>query len=229
MSTRVQWLGHSCLLVESGDKRILIDPFLTGNPTAGVSADEVQADAILISHGHGDHVGDVVAIAKRTGAPVVANYEISQWLLAQGVQNVHGLNLGGGVEVVPGIRVQMTLAFHSSSLPDGTYAGNPCGFLITCDDGSTIYDAADTCLFGDMKLIGDAGIDLAILPIGDYFTMGPADAVKAVKLIQPRAVLPIHYNTFPPIKQDAKAWAEHVTNETAAVPHVIEPGEWVQL
>jgi L-ascorbate metabolism protein UlaG (beta-lactamase superfamily) len=229
MATRVQWLGHACLLIESDGKRVLIDPFLTGNPMAGTTADQVEADVILISHGHGDHVGDAVAIAKRTGAPVVANYEISQWLTAQGVASVHGLNLGGGVEVLPGIHVQMTLAFHSSSLPDGTYGGNPGGFLITCADGSRIYDAADTALFGDMKLIGEGGLDLAILPIGDYFTMGPADSIRAIKLLQPKLVLPIHYDTFPPIKQDVNAWAEQVKEATASNPLVPRPGDWSDI
>ena len=226
MSTRVQWLGHACLLIESDGKRVLIDPFLTGNPMAAAGPEEVEADVILVSHGHEDHLGDTVAIAKRTGATVVANYELGTWLKGQGLTKVHGMQHGGGCQVDPSIHVKLTLAFHGSTLPGGGYGGNPCGFLVTFRDGTRIYDAADTGLFGDMKLIGEEGLDLAILPIGDYFTMGPADAIRAVKLLQPKAVLPIHYNTFPPIKQDVQAWAERVNEETAARAFLPEPGGW---
>jgi L-ascorbate metabolism protein UlaG (beta-lactamase superfamily) len=212
MATRVQWLGHACLLIESDGKKILIDPFLTGNPMAAVSADAVEADVILVSHGHEDHVGDA--------------FELSVWFQAQGVAKVFGMNHGGGTEVVPGVHVKLTLAFHSSTLPGGGYGGNPCGFLITLADGTRIYDAADTALFGDMALIGEGGLDLAILPIGDYFTMGVDDSIRAVKLLGPKLVLPIHYDTFPPIKQDEKVWAERVKEETSATPLVPSPGEW---
>ena len=231
MATRVRWLGHSCLLFESDGRHVLIDPFLTGNPKAAASADEVPADLILVSHGHGDHVGDTVAIAKRTGAVVVANYEISEWLKRreQGLTDVHGLQHGGG-HLFEGIaHVKLTQAFHGSVLPDGTYGGNPCGFILTFPDGTKVYDAADTGLFGDMRLIGEEGIDLAALPIGDYYTMGPDDAVRAVKLIQPKAVLAIHYNTFPPIAQDPPAWAARVRRETQADPVVLEPGAWYSV
>jgi L-ascorbate metabolism protein UlaG (beta-lactamase superfamily) len=228
MSTRVRWLGHAALLVESDGRRVLIDPFLTGNPAAAVTADAAEADFILVSHGHGDHVGDTVAIARRTGATVVANYEISEWLHKQGLPKVHGQQHGGGHDYPFG-RVKLTLAFHGSALPDGTYGGNPCGFLIYCKDGAKIYDAADTGLFGDMRLIGEEGIDLAVLPIGDNFTMGPDDALRAVKLLQPKKVLPIHYNTWPLIAQDANAWAARVRAETQAEPVVLKPGEWLSL
>src|SRR5438067_6129514 len=215
MATRVQWLGHACLLFESNGTHVLVDPFLTGNPAAATTADKVPADFILVSHGHGDHVGDAVAIARRTGATVVCNYEISEWLQRQGLTKVHGQQHGGG-HTFPFGRVKLTLAFHGSMLPDGSYGGNPAGFLITFKDGKTVYDAADTGLFGDMRLIGEEGIDLAILPIGDNYTMGPDDAVRAVKLIQPKKVIPIHYNTWPPIAQDAEAWAKRVRQETSA-------------
>jgi L-ascorbate metabolism protein UlaG (beta-lactamase superfamily) len=229
MATRVQWLGHACLLIESDGKRVLIDPFLTGNPMAGAKTEEVDADVILVSHGHEDHLGDTVAIAKRTGATVVANYELGNWLKGQGLTKVHGMQHGGGCQVDPAIHVKLTIAFHGSTLPGGGYGGNPCGFLVTFADGTRIYDAADTGLFGDMKLIGEEGLDLAVLPIGDYFTMGPGDAIRAVKLIQPKAVMPIHYDTFPPIKQDVHAWAERVKQETAATPLVPKPGGWSDL
>src|SRR4051794_9807097 len=161
MATRVRWLGHACLLIESDGRNVLIDPFLTGNPRAAASADEVPADLILISHGHGDHVGDAVAIARRTGATVLTNYEISQWLQApeRGLTDVQGLQHGGGWMFDSLVRVKLTLAFHGSALPDGSNGGNPCGFLLSFRDGTTIYDAADTALFGDMRLIGEEGVD----------------------------------------------------------------------
>ncbi len=228
MATRVRWLGHASLYLESDGHRILIDPFLTDNPAAAARADEVAADFILVSHGHGDHVGDTVAIAKRTGATVVANYEIMLWLQKQGLKKVHGQQHGGGFRFPFG-RVKMTLAFHGSVLPDGSNGGNPCGFLITFNDGKKVYDAADTGLFGDMKLIGEEGVDLAILPIGDNFTMGPDDALRAVKLIGPKKVLPIHYNTWDVIAQDAAAWAQQVRQQTQATPVVLAPGEWADV
>jgi len=233
MSTRVRWLGHAALLIESDGRTVLIDPFLTGNPQAAAKADLVSADLILISHGHGDHVGDAVAIARRTGATVATNYEISEWLQRppQGLSSttVHGLQHGGAFLFDQAVRVKLTLAFHGSALPDGSYGGNPCGFLLTFSDGTKIYDAADTALFGDMALIGEEGLNLAILPIGDYYTMGPDDALRAVKLLRPRYVLPIHYNTFPPITQDVGAWAGRVKKETPAQPVVLQPGDWFEI
>jgi L-ascorbate metabolism protein UlaG (beta-lactamase superfamily) len=228
MATRLCWIGHACLLLESDGQRLLIDPFLTGNPAATLKADQAGADFILVSHGHEDHVGDTVAIAKRTGATVICNYEISQWLQKKGVKKVHGQQHGGGHDFPFG-RVKLTLAFHGSALPDGSNGGNPCGFLITFKDGKRVYDAADTGLFGDMRLIGEEDVDLAVLPIGDNFTMGPDDAVRAVKLILPRKVVPIHYNTWELIAQDATAWAQKVRAETTAEPVVLKPGEWVTV
>jgi L-ascorbate metabolism protein UlaG (beta-lactamase superfamily) len=232
MAIRVRWLGHSCLLFEVGKKHLLIDPFLTGNPSAAAKADEVPADLILISHGHGDHVGDAVAIARRTGAKVVSNYEISLWLQeTQGLpaDQVVGMQHGGGTTFEGLGRVKLTLAFHGSALPDGKNGGNPCGFLLTFPDGTKVYDAADTGLFGDMRLIGEEGLDLAILPIGDFYTMGPDDALRAVSMLGPKRVLPIHYNTFPPIRQDARAWAARVRESTPAESVVLDPGGWLDL
>jgi L-ascorbate metabolism protein UlaG (beta-lactamase superfamily) len=213
------------LLLESDGQKILIDPFLTNNPAAAITADEAGADFILVSHGHGDHVGDTIDIANRTGATVICNYEIAEWLQKKGLKKVHGQQHGGG-HTFPFGRVKLTLAFHGSMLPDGSNGGNPCGFHITFNDGVKVYDAADTGLFGDMRLIGEEGIDLAFLPIGDNYTMGPDDALRAVKLLQPRRVFPIHYNTFDVIRQDPQAWAVRVRGETKAEPIVQAPGTW---
>jgi L-ascorbate metabolism protein UlaG (beta-lactamase superfamily) len=224
MVTRIRFLGHAAMALETAGYHILIDPFFTGNPKAAITADQAEADFILISHGHSDHVGDSIAIAKRTDATIICNYEISVWLEQQGIQKVHGQQHGGGFDHPFG-RVKLTLAFHGSALPDGSNGGNPCGFLIDLKDGKKIYHAADTGLFGDMRLIGEEGIDLAILPIGDNYTMGPDDALRAVKLIQPRKVIPVHYDTFPLIAQDASAWAARVKAETKAEAIVLQPGE----
>ena len=228
MSTRVRWLGHAAMSIETAGHRILIDPFFTGNPKAAIAADQAEADFILISHGHGDHVGDSIAIAKRTGALCIANYEIAGWLEQQGVKKTHGQQHGGGFNHPFG-RVKLTLAFHGSMLPDGSNGGNPCGFLIYLKDGKKIYHAADTGLFGDMRLIGEEGIDLAILPIGDNYTMGPDDSIRAIKLIQPKKVMPIHYDTWPVIAQDANAWAARVKKDTTAEPAVLQSGQEVVL
>jgi L-ascorbate metabolism protein UlaG (beta-lactamase superfamily) len=226
--TTIRWLGHAAMSLETAGYRILIDPFFTGNPKATITADQAEADFILISHGHGDHVGDSVAIAKRTGALCIANYEIAGWLEQQGAKKTHGQQHGGGFNHPFG-RVKLTLAFHGSALPDGSNGGNPCGFLIYLKDGKKIYHAADTGLFGDMRLIGEEGIDLAILPIGDNFTMGPDDSIRAIKLIEPKKVVPIHYNTWPIIAQDANAWAARVRKETTAESIVLQPGQEIVL
>jgi len=165
MSTELTWLGHGTWSIRTAGQTILLDPFLDDSPTAPLKSEEVKADYILVSHGHGDHVSDAAKIARRTGATVISNYEICTWLSAQGVERTVGHNLGGGSQHSFG-RVKLTLAHHSSSLPDGSNGGNPSGFLLTLADG-TIYFACDTALFYDMKLIGAAGIDLAVLPIGD--------------------------------------------------------------
>lgn len=230
MATRVRWLGHSTLYVESDGHRLLIDPYLNGNPAAegaGLKPEQFEPQYVLVSHGHGDHLGDCIAVAKRSNATVICNYEISEWLAKKGVK-AHGMQHGGGFGFPFG-RCKLTLAFHGSMLPDGSNGGNPCGFYLTFKDGKTVYDAADTGLFGDMKLIGEEGVDLACLPIGDNYTMGPDDALRAVKLIAPKKVLPIHYNTFPPIRQDAAAWAERVKRETKAAPVVLKVGDWVEV
>ena len=223
----ITYHSHSCFSIAVGDTKLLIDPFLSGNPLADVSADEVEADYILVSHGHGDHVGDTVAIAKRTGATTISNFEIQGWLESQGVEKSHPLHIGGGFDFPFG-RVKLTIAHHGSVLPDGSYGGNPAGFLLTLE-GKKIYHACDTGLFYDMKLIGEEGLDLAILPIGDNFTMGPDDALRAVKLLEPKMVIPIHYDTFDVIQQDPGAFAARVEDETPAECRVLKPGEKLRL
>ncbi|MBI3361393.1 MAG: metal-dependent hydrolase [Chloroflexi bacterium] len=222
MSIKFLWYGHAALGLEAGGKRLLIDPFFSGNPAASLRPDEVTADYILISHGHGDHVGDAVAIAKRTGATVIGNFEICNWFAAQGVEKTHAQHIGGGFHHPFGY-LKLTQAHHGSALPDGTYGGNPCGFLLSAE-GQRVYLACDTGLFGDMRLIGEEGIDLAVLPIGDNYTMGPDDALRAVKLLSPKNVIPVHYNTWELIKQDAAAWARRVEAETGARVHILQPG-----
>lgn len=227
MSTTTTFLGHGTFSIETAGKTILIDPFLTENPAASISADDVSPDVIIVSHGHSDHIGDTVEIARRTGCQVIANYEIITWLQSQGLSNVHPLHIGGSHRFDFGT-VKLTIAHHGSGLPDGSNGGSPAGILLKTEDG-TIYHACDTGLFYDMKLIGEEGIDLAILPIGDNFTMGPDDALRAVKLIEPKRVIPDHYNTFPLIEQDAPAWAERVNAETSAEAMVLNAGESISL
>lgn len=213
MSIVLTFHGHATFSLNLNGTQIVVDPFFAGNnPQATRSVDDVAADVILQTHGHGDHIADTIPLAKRTGAKVIANFEIANWLGAKGIQNTHAQHLGGGFRHDFGY-VKMTVALHGSGLPDGAYGGMPGGFLISAG-GKNIYFAGDTALFSDMSLIGAVGVDLAVLPIGDNFTMGPDDALQAVKFIKPKVVVPCHYNTWPPIQQDANAWAKRVTAET---------------
>ncbi|MEI3614926.1 metal-dependent hydrolase [Pseudogracilibacillus sp. SO30301A] len=209
---KVSYHGHSCVRVETDSHKILIDPFITGNELCDLDPDTVEADVIILTHGHGDHVGDTMKIADRTGAFIVALNELAVYLGQKGY-NAHGMNIGGAYDFEFG-RVKYTQAFHSSSYEeeDGTfiYTGMPGGLLLTIN-GKTVYHLGDTALFSDLKLIGDMNnIDLAFVPIGDNFTMGPEDALIASEWINADIVVPVHYNTFPVIKQDGQAFAEKV-------------------
>lgn len=224
MSTEFLWYGHATIGLTTAGYKILVDPFFTGNAATKTSPDSVNPDFILVTHGHQDHLGDTLSIAKRTGATVISTAELVRWLERQGLKKTHAQHIGGGFHYPFGY-LKLTQAIHGSQLPDGSNGGNPIGFLLTTTDGKKIYLAGDTGLFGDMSLIGEEGLDLAAIPIGDNFTMGPADALRAVKLLKPRHVIPIHYNTFNLIQQDAEAWRTEVEKATSAKVHVLKPGE----
>jgi len=199
---KLTYYGHSCFGVEVEGAHLLFDPFVTPNPRASaIDIGKIPADYILVSHGHFDHVADVAAIAKRTGATLVANWEIAEWFGKQGVENVHAMNIGGAKQFPFG-RVKMTNSVHSSSMPDGSYGGNPGGFLIETPQGHFYY-SGDTALTRNMKLIGDsASLKFAVLCIGDNFTMGPEDAARAADFLEVKEVVGVHYDTFPPIEID---------------------------
>lgn len=202
---KVTYYGHSCFVAQVAGKHLLFDPFITPNELARkVDVNKVPADYVLISHGHEDHMADAVAIARRTGALIISNFEITNWFGTQGLQKVHPLNHGGGYAFDFG-RAKLVNAIHSSSLPDGTYGGNPGGFIIESQEGNFYY-SGDTALTLDMKLIGESTrLKFAALPIGDNFTMGVDDAIKAAEFVQCNEILGLHYNTFPPIKIDQEA------------------------
>ncbi len=203
------YFGHSCFLIEGSKGRIIIDPFLRGNPHVKVNPNEIVVSSILVTHAHADHLGDTVEIAQKNKAQVIGVYELVQYCLKQGAPNGHAMNLGGSYRFDFG-EVQLTPAFHSSGCPDGSYGGAPCGFIIKMD-GKTLYHAGDTSLSLEMKLIGELhNIDVAFLPIGDNYTMGPADAANAVEFLKPKLVVPMHYNTLPEIQQDPEDFADKV-------------------
>lgn len=220
----IQYIGHSAFHLTDGTSSVLIDPFIAGNPTAAFKAEDFSPQTILLTHAHNDHVGDSVDISKRTGARVIATFELANVLAGKGAQTDGGNH--GGTIAFQGGTSKFTPAWHTSSYQDGDQVvapGVPAGLVVRFG-GKTIYFAGDTCLFGDMALIGEEGLDVAVLPIGDHFTMGPADAVRAVKLLKPKLVIPCHYNTFPPIKQDAAAFGRLVEQETGAKAAILAPG-----
>src|SRR5579862_839290 len=218
----IRFLGHACFELSDGDHRVLVDPFLSGNPKAAVSADEVDPTTILLTHGHGDHFGDTVEIAKRTGAPVVAIVEIARELDEEGLQTFDP-NMGGTVEFDWG-SVRLVPAWHSSSTPKGT-ASTPAGLVITVG-GTVVYHLGDTCAFSDMQMIGKrAPIDVALMCIGGHYTMDRHEAVDAVQLIGAKTVIPCHYDTFPTIETDAQAFKSEVESATGSSVVILAPGE----
>ncbi|MGI8403179.1 MAG: metal-dependent hydrolase [Thermomicrobiales bacterium] len=220
------YYGHAAFGMESDGSTVLVDPFFTGNSAASTAAESVSADTILLTHAHNDHVGDAIEIAKRCGSTVIATFELANWLGSQGVEKTIGGNFGGTI-AFPGGTAKFVPAWHTSSYssPEGVVApGVPAGYVVRFG-GNTIYFAGDTCLFLDMQLIGDERLDVAIIPIGDHFTMGPKDAVLAAKLLRAATVIPCHYNTFPPIEQDPNAFKQDVEECTDSKVAVLKPGE----
>jgi L-ascorbate metabolism protein UlaG (beta-lactamase superfamily) len=224
---RAQFLGHSCVLLDDGKHRLIIDPFLTGNPASTVKADQVAVQYVLITHGHGDHVGDAISIAKRNNATIIANYELCALCERQGA-TTHSLHIGGGHNFEFG-RAKLTIAHHGGGYGPNAdiYTGPPAGFLVTLG-GKTVYHSGDTGLFYDMKLIGEMNtIELAFLPIGDNFTMGVDDAVKAVEFLRPKTVVPFHYNTFSVIEASPQEFARKVGDRSNVV--ILQPGAHIDF
>lgn len=226
---KITYYGHSCFSLETEGKILLFDPFVSFNELASsIDVDSLETDFVLISHGHQDHVADAESILKRTGAKLISNYEIVSWFANKGISNNHPMNLGGNVALTREIKVKMVNAIHSSGLPDGTYGGNPGGFVIQSSEGN-IYFAGDTALTLDMKLIAEEfNIKLALLPIGDNFTMGVKDAVKAADFVQVKEVIGLHYDTFPYIKID-KELAKKTFEEAGKKLHLLNIGESITL
>lgn len=221
---KLTYYGHSSFSVETGGRTLLFDPFITPNELAkGIDVNRLAADYLLISHGHADHVADAVSIAKRTGATVISNFEVCNWFTGHGIQKTHGMNHGGAFRFDFG-RVKYVNAIHSSSMPDGTYGGNPGGFVVETAEGN-FYFSGDTALTMDMKLIGESTpLKFAVLCIGDNFTMGPDDAVKAAEFVRCNEVVGVHYDTFPPIRVDHEAAIAKFKSAGKQL-HLLKPGE----
>ncbi|MGZ5340843.1 MAG: metal-dependent hydrolase [Solirubrobacterales bacterium] len=232
--------GHSCFTLAEGDTKVLIDPFLKpNNPAATKTADEVDATHVFLSHGHVDHVADAVAVAKRCGASCAAIVELANWLGEQGVEDVSDPNLGGTIEY-DNCSVKLVPAWHTSTIAGneeapysatagGTSIGTPAGLVVTIG-GVTVYHAGDTCLFGDMKLIAERNpIDVALLPIGGHYTMDRHDAVAAADFVGAATVIPMHYETFPPIETDAEAFKSDVESKTKSKVEILKPEESTEV
>jgi len=231
----IRFHGHSCFELSAGDARLLVDPFLKpNNPAAVASAEDVEPTHIAISHGHADHMADAVPVAKRTGAHCIAVVELANWLEAHGATAVTDPNLGGTVSFDWGW-IKLVPAWHTNTIPGsdeapfsaeyGTSIGVPAGLLINLD-GKTVYHAGDTCLFSDMKLIAERNpVDIALLPIGGHYTMDRHDAVVAAEFVGAGTVIPMHYDTFPPIETDSEAFKAEVESKTSATVVLLQPGE----
>jgi L-ascorbate metabolism protein UlaG (beta-lactamase superfamily) len=235
----IKFHGHACFELSDGDVDVLVDPFLKpNNPVATVTAEEVEPTHLAISHGHADHIADAVPVARRTGAHCVALVEVANWLQGQGVEEVSDPNFGGTVEFDWGY-VSIVPAWHTNTIPGsdehpfsaehGTVVGPAAGLLIKIGE-TTVYHAGDTCLFGDMRLIGErSDVDVALLPIGGHYTMDRRDAVIAAEFVGAATVIPMHFNTFPPVETDAGAFKEEVESKTSSKVVVLEPGESVEV
>ncbi|MGH8020284.1 MAG: metal-dependent hydrolase [Opitutaceae bacterium] len=227
---KLTYLAHSCVLIETGKHRLLIDPYISENPLSPAKASEIECDYILLTHGHDDHVGDAADIARRTGATIIANFEIATFFGSQGL-TTHGMYHGGKWDFPFG-RAKMVIAHHGSGFTNGdgplVYMGNPAGFVLTLE-GKNIYHAGDTCVFLDMELIGRMNpLDIAILPIGDNFTMGVEEATEAMRLLRPKKAIPVHYNTWDVIKADTSVFAAAAT-EVKVEPLVMKPGQVIEI
>ena len=225
---KIRFLGHSAFFLESGEHRLLIDPFIEGNPACPFSLDEVrgwQPSAVLLSHAHGDHWGNTLDLG-RAGVPVIGTFEIGEYARKHGATQAVGFNIGGTYRADWG-SVSLTPAWHSSSFPDGTYGGMPTGLLLEFG-GKRLYFAGDTNLFSDMKLIGERDLDLAFLPIGDFFTMGPEEAGRCLDLLRPRVAIPMHYGTFPPLSGDPEVFRAEGEKRGVEV-RVLAPGAETEL
>lgn len=223
----IRFLGHSAFLFSAGEHKVIIDPFIQGNPQCPVSLDDLlreNVSTVLLTHAHGDHLGNALDFA-RAGATIVATAEIGYWAQSEGVSAV-AANIGGTVRL-PWGSVKLTPAWHSSSFPDGRYGGMPTGMIVEMD-GVRVYHAGDTSAFSDMALIGEEGLDVAILPIGDHFTMGPREAARTLEWLQPRHAVPMHYGTFPPLTGDPQEFAR-LAAERGVKPHVLQPGETLRV
>jgi L-ascorbate metabolism protein UlaG (beta-lactamase superfamily) len=222
---KITWQGHSCFIVESDGKSVIIDPFLNGNPTARIKPSDVRVNAVLVTHGHSDHLGDALEISKHNKAPVVGTFELVNYCMEKGATG-HAMHIGGS-HSFPFGKVKLTIAHHGSSADTGPL-GNPCGFIISMG-GKTVYHAGDTGLFSDMSLIGDTNkIDVAMLPIGDNFTMGIEDAVLAVGFLKPKTVIPMHYNTFDLIRQDPEVFRKSLAGKDVMV-EIMKPGQSIEV
>ena len=228
MSGTLTWLGHATFRVDTpGGKRVYIDPFLSGNPKCpGNEVEPERVDAIGITHGHGDHVGDAIDLAKKHSCDVVAPVELAGWLGQQGVEKTHDPNKGGTV-ALDGVKFTFTNAFHSSSTDDGTYTGEPCGIVLELEDGTKVYFAGDTCVFGDMQLIGRLySPDVAVLPIGGHYTMDPKEAAVALELLGTKRCVPCHFGTFPILAGTPQELKQLAPDVDVAE---IDPGDSIEL